>query len=420
MPTNKQPQHDIISLEDDAKVPDTFGLERFMEEVNILELEGYYFSPNRKQGAKRAAKPLSLGQIADHPVTISLSEHGQPGEGAYKLLQASFFKLSQQGPDTDGVVLFSRRELSRLLDTSFGGRQSSNFYKFIKQLHRTEVNCAIRFKEKTDKGWQKKWRVVSFSFVSRVAFEGSVRGRFAQCALKFDEMIARNFRNKHISYFNWERLRGLEMVSMMLYKRFFRHMANIYHESMDKNELKFEKDYEQVCTGWLGLKPLEQRSRIEKQLGRYLESLKRVRLLRECRIEPKADGSGFKIVGYAGSGFFADYENIYLRRAPATLPGKDISPLMILHDFHKALGHEQEEFAAKEVTYARELLARYGADGVRDFIEFSLSEARKTEFHNMRWFGVLSIYEGSWKARRQKLSQNAGAPGDYRRMPGVQ
>src|SRR3954451_11355091 len=111
MQNNKHPQHEIISIEDDTKVPDTFGLERFMEEVNILELEGYYFSPNRKQGAKRPAKALSLGQIADHPVTIAVSGHGQPGEGAYKLLQASFYKLSHQGPDTVGVVLFSRREL---------------------------------------------------------------------------------------------------------------------------------------------------------------------------------------------------------------------------------------------------------------------------------------------------------------------
>ena len=34
---------EVISVEEDAKVPDTYGLERFMEEVNILELEGYYF-----------------------------------------------------------------------------------------------------------------------------------------------------------------------------------------------------------------------------------------------------------------------------------------------------------------------------------------------------------------------------------------
>ncbi len=42
-----KPEREVISLEADAAVPDTYGLERFIEEVNILELEGYYFAPSR-------------------------------------------------------------------------------------------------------------------------------------------------------------------------------------------------------------------------------------------------------------------------------------------------------------------------------------------------------------------------------------
>jgi hypothetical protein len=38
---------EVISIEEDAKVPDIYGLERFMEEVNILELEGYTSAPTR-------------------------------------------------------------------------------------------------------------------------------------------------------------------------------------------------------------------------------------------------------------------------------------------------------------------------------------------------------------------------------------
>ena len=41
-------KQEIISLEADQAIPDTFGLERFMEKVNVLELEGYYFAPSRK------------------------------------------------------------------------------------------------------------------------------------------------------------------------------------------------------------------------------------------------------------------------------------------------------------------------------------------------------------------------------------
>jgi hypothetical protein len=402
MPTNNS-KKEIISVEEDASVPDTYGLERFMEEVNILELEGYYFCPNRKETPKRSGT-LSLGEIAEQPVTIELSAHGQPGEEAYKVLQAAFLKLSAQGPDTDGVVLFSRRELAHLLEKSFGGTQSNQLYRAIMQLHRTGVTCAVKFKERQGERWISKFRTVSFTIFSRVAFEGS-RGKFARVAIRLDDMIVRNFKNKHVSYFNWERMRGLDMIGMMLYKRFFRHMANVYQENMEKDALILEKDYKKVCTMWLGLKPRPQRSRIEAQLGKRFEALKERRLLRECRIEERVRGQGFKIVGYAGSGFFADYDHIYRKKLPkADPPSTTNEPLLYLADFHKQLGHEQTEFPAKEVAYARELLARYGDAGVRSFMAFGLAKARETQF-NMQWFGALSLYEGKWQAIERKQAQ---------------
>jgi hypothetical protein len=198
-------------------------------------------------------------------------------------------------------------------------------------------------------------------------------------------------------------MQGLDMVGMMLYKRFFRHMANVYRDGMDKNLLVIEKDYEMVCSQWLGLKPASKRALIERQLGKRLEALKACRLLRECRIEERARGKGFKIVAFAGTGFFADYENIYRRRLPSAAPAPlEPEPLVYLHEFHKQLGHERQEFGPKEVTYVRELLERYGDDGVRSLMAYGLAEGRKTSFHNMQWFGVLSIYEGEWKVQRKK------------------
>lgn len=398
-----KPSREVISIEADAAVPDTYGLERFMEEVNILELEGLYFCPNRKDTSRRRGA-LSLGEIAEQPVTVELSVHGQPGEEAYKVLQAVFLKLSAQGPDTDGVVLFSRRELAQLLDKSFGGTQSNQLYRAIMQLHRTGVTCAVKFKERQNNKWVAKFRTVSFSIFSRVAFEGS-RGKFARVAIRLDDMIVRNFQNKHISYFNWERMRGLDMVGMMLYKRFFRHMANIFREDVRRDTLVLEKDYEKVCTIWLGLKPHTQRSRIEAQLGKRLQALKDRRLLRECRIEERAGGKGFKIVGYAGSGFFKDYLNIYRRSLPASPTAQNASePLLCLVDFHERLGHEQTEFAAKEVAYTRELLSRYSSEEVRDLVTFGIEQARASGFP-MQWFGALSLYEGKWLATRRKKVQ---------------
>jgi hypothetical protein len=411
MSENKN-QHDIISIEDDAKVPDTYGLERFVEEVNILELEGYYFAPSRKAALPRKG-PKSLKELYGQPVTISLSEYGQPSELAYKVLQATFRKLTEQGPETDGVVLFSRRELAGLVGKqSFGGTQSDQIFNALMQLRRTSISCAIHFKERVGDKWEKKARVVDFSVFPTVAFEGAPRGRFARCAVQIDDRILRNLKNRYISYFNWERMQGLDMAGMMLYKRLFRHLANIYRDGTNKDELKFEKDYEQVCHLWLGLKPMRYYAEIERQLGKRLEALKRVRLLRECRIEAKADGTGFKLVAYAGSGFFADYENIYHRKLALALPySSEPEPLIILAEFHRRLGHDQHEFPPKEVAFARELLLRYGEEAVRDLIDFAIAQAKQTKFP-MQWLGALNLYEGKWQAQRQqraKVRERQGA-----------
>jgi hypothetical protein len=402
-------QREVISVEEDAKVPDQYGLERFMEEVNILELEGYYFSPNRK--AVRQQNAPSFKEISTQPVTLLLSPYGQPGELAYKVLQAIFFKLTREGPDTKGQVLISRRELAQLVGRSHGGKQSEELFRALMQLRNTGVTCSIQIKERQDGKWVKRSEVLNFSIVSKALYEGSPRGKFARCFIQVEPDIVVNLQNRHISYFNFERMRGLDMVGMMLYKRFFRHMANIYRDGMDRERLILEKDYEQVCTQWLGLKPAAKRALIERQLGKRLEALKACRLLRECRIEERVKGQGFKIVGYAGSGFFTDYENIYRRKFPASEPLLiELEPLIYLHDFHKQLGHEQEEFSPKEVAYVRDLLARYGDQGVRSLMAYGLAEARTTRFP-MQWFGALSVYEAKWQAteRKKALAQQSQA-----------
>ena len=69
----------IISIEEDEAQPDGCGLERFLQEVNILELEGVYFSPSRKT-VSTGTKAKTLAELYSQPVTITLSSYGQPGE----------------------------------------------------------------------------------------------------------------------------------------------------------------------------------------------------------------------------------------------------------------------------------------------------------------------------------------------------
>jgi hypothetical protein len=372
-----------------------------MEEVNILELEGYYFCPNKNEVGNPTKRTITLGEIADKPITITVSDYGRPGERAYKLLQAAFFKLTQERYDTNGWVAFSYRELLGLMGLSIGGRQAQHAYRVLRQLENTGITCAVRYKVKKPSGtWEKKWRALSFRIVTKIAFEGSERGRFARVAFQLDEVIVRNFQNRHVSYFNWERMRGLSMVGMMLYKRLFRHMANVYRESMPRDGLVIDKDYEPICTTWLGLKPFTQKSRIEEQL-RSLDDLVARRLLRAWQVIKGKEGQ-WKVLAYPGTGFFADYESIYRRKGLSEeLPKAQPEPLVLLTYFHKQLGHEQEEFTPKEVAYVRELLKRYTDEEVRDLMAFGLAEARATNFP-MQWFGALALYESKWQTKRQK------------------
>jgi hypothetical protein len=195
-------------------------------------------------------------------------------------------------------------------------------------------------------------------------------------------------------------MQGLDMVGMMLYKRFFRHWANIYHPKMAQDKLIFDKDYVPICATWLNLKPFAQESRIREQL-RSMNDLVERRLLRDWQLTRGKEGQ-FKVVAFPGTGFFKDYENMYTRKQAVSTPQGDArEPLVYLHDFHMALGHDQDAFAPKEVAYARELLERYGNAAVRELMHFGLSEARKTNF-DMQWFGALSLYEGKWQAAHQK------------------
>lgn len=75
--------------------------------------------------------------------------------------------------------------------------------------------------------------------------------------------------------FNWERVSALEPLTAALYKRLYLHLSNLYEEKYNKDSLKFEKDYEDLCGEWLGgLKPQGYRSLILQQLGSHLEAFK--------------------------------------------------------------------------------------------------------------------------------------------------
>jgi hypothetical protein len=79
-----------------------------MEEINILRLEGTLFCFDPKE-AKRRRGALTLVDARKQPVSIKIdADYGQPSVLAYKVLQAIFLKLTEQGctPTEDGPGLF--------------------------------------------------------------------------------------------------------------------------------------------------------------------------------------------------------------------------------------------------------------------------------------------------------------------------
>src|SRR5919205_2788482 len=82
-------------------------IDRLLQEINLLNLERFLFSTDRK----RPAKPHSLLAFHDsagNSCTLEIGRFGQPGELSYRVLQAALFQIGLNGRTcTDDVCTFS-------------------------------------------------------------------------------------------------------------------------------------------------------------------------------------------------------------------------------------------------------------------------------------------------------------------------
>ena len=384
--------------------------ERLFNEANLLRLEGRLFCFDPKEAGRRRGQTQTfeetgrIEEIVKQPVIIKPDpEFGYPSVLAYKALQAISKKLTEEGFPVPTSVSFSQRELGRLVGrSSFGSNQAKQLYRAIMQLHTTRVQCSL-YDKKTD-----EWSTASFYLLYEVFFSGK-GNNIKACMVSVHPRIVESLNNKHYACLNWSRLMTLEPIGMALYKRLFYHFSNLHHPRRSRDEMRFEKDYEDVCSEWLGgLKPERYRSKIlQTQLGSHLEGLKATRLIRKYEIVKKADGDGLKLVFWPGSGFFADYEEFYVRqwtpqlRFRQTAALRDIQqPLELVAHFHKLLGHPHRTFEEKETAYASHLLEAHSIEDVRDLIEYAVREAEKTRF-SMQFFNAIKGYVGRWEIDKE-------------------
>ena len=406
MDTNKNekttPMHETKDLA-------PFELERrLMEEINILRLEGSLFCFDPKE-AKRRRGMLTLAGARKQPVSIKVdADYGQPSVLAYKVLQAIFLKLADDGCELteDGkchysdTVTFSTRELASLVGRSWSGSNASRqLHQAIMQLRSTRVNASLYEKE-TD-----EWMVVNFEVLISAYFAG--RGeKINRCAVQLHPKITASLNRRHVAFFNLHRLNTLDTLGLVLYKRVFFHLSNLMHESKRRSDLKLRKDYATICKEWLGgLKPLPHKSQIIRdQLGRHLEALKATGLIRRASVDKNAAEDGFNVTFYPGQGFFEDYQHYYIDAQKPRLRSitaselNGVKALELVAYFHRQFGRrERTRFEEHETAYADDLLATHTEADIRDLIEYAAAEALKTKYEPL-FFGSLKGYVDAWSA----------------------
>src|SRR4051794_14747559 len=382
------------------------ALERLREEITVLRIEGTLFCFDPKEAKRRIGIITNMLRDSDgteRPVSIEIHPtYGQPSVLAYKIVQAIFLKMTEVGEPYPSVISFTQRELARMVGRkTWGGADSKQIYQAMMQLQKTSIKCSIRNKE------TKEYFEVNFAFLVTSLFS-SKDNSINECVVQVHDAIVASLNRSHAIWLNYDRLRTLDTIGMALYKRLFFHLSNTYQTNTKRSTFKFEKAYEDICCEWLGgLKPEKYKSRIEKQLGRYLESVKETGLIKRYEIATLARGQGYKIVFYPGDAFYQDYIDFYVRspreKRADTLPSSNPQPLQLVAYFHQLMGHKHNNYTAKEREQAAEVVKRFGFDRSKQFVEYVATEAAKTNY-KMKFFGALLDYQAEYDVQRTKAS----------------
>lgn len=393
--------------------PEGIRDDRLFYEINLLKLEGILFCLDKKEASKRTGT-TDLSAYLNEPFTITPHPTwGYPSVLACRVNEAIMRKLSEYGEPIPNYVSFSRRELAALVGrSSFGGKDSKELFRALKQLQTTDISARF-FDKKTG-----RWALMSFMLIPELLVEG--RGDTVNsCMVRLHPLIIDSLRDRHFACFNFARMEPLDLIGRQLFKRLFFHFSNL--RERPGKEISFRKDYGDICRAWLGgLKELRFASKIEQeQLGRHLRGLKKVGLIKSYEISRNADEDGFNISFAPGKGFFEDYERFYGKDRQASFQfslvqdDTDIRlPLELLAYFYKRL-HGVETlsptvFSQKETEFARQLLRKMTIVEAQDLADYAIEQAPRTKFE-IKSFGAVRQYVDAWRGAKERGSKIAAA-----------
>jgi hypothetical protein len=255
------------------------------------------------------------------------------------------------------------------------------------------------------------WAAADFQILDAAIFSGKAK-RVTQCCVRLNDFIVKSLNSRYTICLNYTRLQALEPIGIALYKHLFYHFSNIYSGRKHQN-FSYNKNYADICNVWLGgLKVLPFRSKIlQEQLGRHLEGLKAIKLIRDYTLEKNAKGDGFTLELSPGSGFFEDFEHFYKHPLNKSMQSHEIvddrklqEPLAVVHYFYSKLYPDQHStrsiYSDKEADFAKSLLETYTEVEIGDLVDFTIEEAGKSQFQ-IKTFGGIRGFIAPWLAARE-------------------
>lgn len=394
------------------------SIEKLYLENTLLRLSGALFCHDRKR-ARNNKKLIEINKgIVDKYIAIRPdAEYGQPGRLAHKLFVAIIKKHSDYGRPIKAEVTFSKRELMRLIGRKqWGGSASEQIHRALNEIHYTFIKTS--FKSVKGSLVEHSFNIFPEIFLERAEFASDP---IETCAVTIARPILSSLADEHFICLNHPLMQRLETIGQALYMRLFFHFSNLY-DGHQKNQLTFAKKYDDICVEWLGgLIVLPTQSQIQRdQLGPHLRQLVAEGFLTSFTIQKASSGEGLVLSFKPGKTFFSDYDRFYRKRSIGPIrwtedadSSNTAEPMKFAYLFEqKRTGQKLREVpyvSSKEVRTAKLLLARLSPDDGSSFLDFALSQAKKTKFNIQTLGGVRQYLEPYLQAKEGAIHQKERA-----------
>lgn len=384
-------------------------------ESTLLRVFGVLFCHDPKRARSRTGKIEINRGIAEKGITVRFDpEYAQPGPFAHKIAMAVIRKQSRFGSPAQKQISFSQRELMRLAGRkTWGGRDSEELIRALRQIRYTHILAQFK---KVDKYIEHDFSIFNEVLIERRA---SATDPISACTVVMANPIIQSLNDKHFTCLNHALMQELSSIASAFYMRLFYHFATHY-DGKHLDRVSFRKRYDDICLEWLGgLTVLKYRSDIIRdQIGGHLDQLVKAGFLRSYAVTPAETREGFVITFRPGPRFVADYNTFYVRRFQGDFQfnfheeNQSIGePHQVAYLFvEKRTGQKRDGIpyvSSKDVETAKDLLQTIPLEQMNDFLEFALSEARRTRFDLQTLGGVRQYLNSYLQAFDRRVAEKA-------------